>query len=62
MAMSSPLNRIKTKLLRGFLITPFFNRYSNKWYNGLGVKGHKFRISSKEEISLFKNRSLKISL
>ena len=48
--MNSPLNRIKTKLLKGFLVTPYMSRYSNRWYNSLGVKGHNFRISSKVTI------------
>lgn len=45
--MSGLLNRMKTRVLRGFLNTTLLNRNSNRWYKALGVVGNNYRISSK---------------
>lgn len=45
--MKNPLSKLRQKILLLFLKIPIFNKYSNHWYSGLGVKGSGYRISSK---------------
>lgn len=40
------ISRIKNKIYKLFLKTPFLNRYSIIWYKKLGVKGNGFRVST----------------
>ncbi|MCK0147047.1 acyltransferase [Arenibacter sp. F26102] len=43
--MSRLLASLKHRILLWFINTPIFNRYSQKWYEALGVVGSKYRIS-----------------
>ncbi len=43
--MGSLVARLKYRILLSLINTPIFNRYSQKWYEALGVVGSNYRIS-----------------